>query len=466
MTDRIRFDDDDLVPCVMQDWATGEVLTLAYMNADALRLTRETGEVHFWSRSRGELWRKGESSGNVQRLRQLRYDCDADALVALVDPAGPACHTGNRSCFYRDLDGGEQPEPASCEALAELSRTLDARRAERPQGSYTVELLDDPERIGAKVREEADEVARAASGESNERVVEEAADVLYHLEVLMLAREANVIPVSYRFIDDCETPVSAFLKLREALPGPAFLLESAEQGRLGRYSFLGFRPRLELRWAGGILSETRDGDRADREAPDPYGEVAEILGAFEVAAPEGLPPFAGGAVGFFGYDLVRTVEPLGPPNPDPLGLPDMALMLCELMLSFDHQRHEVTVLGYAFCDSEDDVAAAYDRALALIDSARDALAGPVPPPPARPALEDVPTAPGSFEPDGVAGPWRSNLSREHFESNVARIIEYVHAGDAFQVVPSQRFTAPAPVEAFSIYRGLRTVNPSPYMYFL
>ena len=189
MTDRIRFDDDGLVPCVMQDWATGEVLTLAYMNADALRLTRETGEVHFWSRSRGELWRKGESSGNVQRLRQLRFDCDADALVALVDPAGPACHTGNRSCFYRDLDGGEQPEPALYEALAELSRTLDARRAERPQGSYTVELLDDPERIGVKVREEADEVTRAASGESDERVVEEAADVLYHLEVLMLSRD-------------------------------------------------------------------------------------------------------------------------------------------------------------------------------------------------------------------------------------------------------------------------------------
>jgi anthranilate synthase component 1 len=281
-----------------------------------------------------------------------------------------------------------------------------------------------------------------------------------------LAREANVIPVSYRFIDDCETPVSAFLKLREAFPGAAFLLESAEQGRLGRYSFLGFRPRLELRWGNGTLSEARDGERVERQAPDPYGEVAGMLAAFELAAPEGLPPFAGGAVGFFGYDLVRTVEPLGSPNPDPLGLPDLALMVCELMLSFDHQRHEVTVLGYAFCDTEDDVGPGYDRALAMIDAARDALAGPVPAPRPRPALDEAPTAPGSFEPEGVSGPWRSNLSREHFESNVSRIIEYVRAGDAFQVVPSQRFTAPAPVEAFSIYRGLRTVNPSPYMYFL
>ena len=97
------YDDRGLVPCVAQDWRTGEVLTLAYMNADALRLTRETGEVHFFSRSRNELWRKGETSGNVQRVRQLRYDCDGDAVVALVEPTGPACHTGERSCFHRRL---------------------------------------------------------------------------------------------------------------------------------------------------------------------------------------------------------------------------------------------------------------------------------------------------------------------------------------------------------------------------
>ena len=199
----IRFDDRGLVPCVMQDWRTGEVLTLAYMNAEALRLTRETGEVHFFSRSRGELWRKGETSGNVQRLRQLRYDCDGDAVVALVEPAGPACHTGERSCFYRDLDGTAdgavdeppapgEPAPAAHEALAALERTLAARKRDRPEGSYTVELLDDPNRIGAKVREEADEVARAAAGESDERLVEEAADVLYHLEVLMLSRDLSL----------------------------------------------------------------------------------------------------------------------------------------------------------------------------------------------------------------------------------------------------------------------------------
>ena len=195
----IRFDADGLVPCVAQDWRTGEVLTLAYMNTEALRLTREHGQVHFWSRSREEIWRKGETSGNVLALRQLRYDCDADALVALVEPAGPACHTGERSCFYRDLDGtaGTQPDapgvegeplPAPHEALSALERTLVARQRERPDGSYTVELLDDPERIGAKVRVEANEVARAAASETDDRLAEEAADVLYHLAVLLRSR--------------------------------------------------------------------------------------------------------------------------------------------------------------------------------------------------------------------------------------------------------------------------------------
>ena len=183
MSQRIRFDEQGLVPCVMQDARTGEVLTLAYMNEQALARTRETGEVHFWSRSRGELWRKGETSGNVMKVRALRYDCDEDALVVLVDPMGAACHTGERTCFYRgDMD------PQTGEALPELERTIEARRDANPGESYTAELLADPARIGAKVREEADEVARAAAGESDERVAEEAADVLYHLTVLLASR--------------------------------------------------------------------------------------------------------------------------------------------------------------------------------------------------------------------------------------------------------------------------------------
>ncbi len=200
MFEEIAFDERGLVPCVVQDHASGEVLTLAYMNEEALRLTVETGEVHFFSRSRGEIWHKGETSGNLQRVRQLRYDCDCDALVALVEPAGPACHTGERSCFYRQLGGAAatgpdapraegEPSPAAHEALAGLERTLRDRRTARPEGSYTVELLSDPKRIGAKVAEEAEEVVRAADSESDERVAEEAADLLYHLSVLLLSRE-------------------------------------------------------------------------------------------------------------------------------------------------------------------------------------------------------------------------------------------------------------------------------------
>jgi phosphoribosyl-ATP pyrophosphohydrolase/phosphoribosyl-AMP cyclohydrolase len=169
---------------VVQDWGSGEVLTLAYMNAEALRRTRETGELHLWSRSRGEQWHKGETSGNTQAVRALRLDCDGDTLLALVEPAGPACHTGERTCFHR----GELDPAAPHEILPALERTLAARALERPARSYTVELLDDPPRIGEKVMEEAEEVSRAAREESDERVDEEAADVLYHLLVLLRSR--------------------------------------------------------------------------------------------------------------------------------------------------------------------------------------------------------------------------------------------------------------------------------------
>jgi phosphoribosyl-ATP pyrophosphohydrolase/phosphoribosyl-AMP cyclohydrolase len=190
MLEQIRFDERGLVPCVAQDFASGEVLTLAYASEESLWLSVETGDLHFYSRSREEIWRKGETSGNFLRLRQLRVDCDGDAIVALVEPTGPACHTGERSCFYRELEG-ESPEPVAHEALAALQRTLRSRAAERPEGSYTVQLLDDPKLIGEKVEEEAEEVVRAAREETDERVAEEAADLLYHLSVLLASREVS-----------------------------------------------------------------------------------------------------------------------------------------------------------------------------------------------------------------------------------------------------------------------------------
>jgi phosphoribosyl-AMP cyclohydrolase / phosphoribosyl-ATP pyrophosphohydrolase len=198
---QIAFDEHGLVPCVVQDWRTGEVLTLAYMNAESLRLTRQTGEMHFFSRSRGELWHKGATSGNTQAVKAIRYDCDGDALLAFVEPAGPACHTGERTCFHR----GELEPPAPQEALPLLERTIAERAASRPEGSYTAALLADPDRIGTKVREEAEEVARAAREEPDGRVSEEAADVLYHLTVLLASRGLSLADAE-RVLDERRKP--------------------------------------------------------------------------------------------------------------------------------------------------------------------------------------------------------------------------------------------------------------------
>ena len=183
-------------------------------------------------------------------------------------------------------------------------------------------------------------------------------------EVRELADEYTLVPLRHTFIADCETPVSAYLKLRG--DGPSFLLESAEQGqRVGRWSFLGFRPRAVLRVERG-------------EHSDPYALVTEELGRYRIAPLEGLPPFAGGAVGTFGYDLARAVEPsIGPANPDEVGVPELAVMVTDVLLAFDHLRHEVTVLANVL--AEGDVESAYGEAAAAIAEVRERLRGPVPP---------------------------------------------------------------------------------------
>ncbi|HZN90754.1 MAG TPA: anthranilate synthase component I [Thermoleophilaceae bacterium] len=252
-------------------------------------------------------------------------------------------------------------------------------------------------------------------------------------EVRELAEGHDLVPLRHTFIADCETPVSAYLKLRGS--GPSFLLESAEQGqRVGRWSFLGIRPRTV------IASDWRE---------DAYGRVSDELARRRIAQLEGLPPFTGGAVGMFGYDLVRATEPtVGEPNPDETGIPDLAVMITNVLVAFDHLRHEVTVLANVESAA---LESSYEEAAAAIAEVRDALRGPVPA-----------VAAGRREPPKFS----SNLGPAGYATAVERVKEYIAAGDAYQVVPSQRWTADCPVDAFSIYRGLRAINPSPYMYFL
>src|SRR5204862_3626926 len=193
-----------------------------------------------------------------------------------------------------------------------------------------------------------------------------------------------------------------------------------------RYSFIGLRPRKVIRWSLGD-----DGD--------PYAIADEEVARHRQAPFADMPPFAGGAVGYFGYDLVRTVEPLGAPNPDELGLPDLALMLSDVLVAFDHLKHTVTVLANVYADDghlderseRGRIERSYAAAAQQIAEVRAALAGPVPS-----AAPHVPRPAPRFEP---------NMPREAFEAMVARIVEYVHAGDVFQVVPSQRWRAPVEV---------------------
>ncbi len=194
----VQFDDRGLVPAVVQDADSGDVLMVAWMNQEALRLTGETGEVHFWSRSRQELWRKGATSGNVLHLREMWVDCDGDTLLVLVDPQGPACHTGERSCFFRPLvaPGAGSPSPPAGDILEELFAVIVDRRANPPPGSYTAHLFAAGEdEILKKIGEEAMEVVLAAKGQGDERLVSELGDLIYHLLVLLGARGLELADV-------------------------------------------------------------------------------------------------------------------------------------------------------------------------------------------------------------------------------------------------------------------------------
>ena len=302
-----------------------------------------------------------------------------------------------------------------------------------------------------------------------------AKDIRVHpqlVEARRLALAHNVLPVTHSFVSDLETPVSAFLKL--GAPRRAFLLESAEQGQhLGRYSFLGVGARALVTYADGRLTVQENGDRLEVEHPDPFAAAAELIAGYRPpasgdeggAAGAALPPLAGGLVGYFGYDLVRRLEDLPDAPPDDLGLPEMAFLLADTVLVFDHLKHTITVVANAFVEGRD-VDGPYERAVARIAAVKGKLQAPLPASAYGLAEADEvePGAGGAAA--GGPRPVTSSMTREQYESGVARIRDYIYAGDAFQVVLSQRFSTPVDVSPFAVYRGLRAVNPSPYMYYI
>jgi len=176
---------DGLLPVIVQDAGSLAVLMLAFANREALEATLSSGEMHFWSRSRGELWRKGATSGNTMRLVSLHADCDADTVLARVEPAGAACHTGTTTCF--EADGDDATSPSHADTLRRLDRTLAARAADRPEGSYTVRLLNDPNLRLKKLGEETAELVAALATSDRERAAEESADLIYHILVALRA---------------------------------------------------------------------------------------------------------------------------------------------------------------------------------------------------------------------------------------------------------------------------------------
>ncbi len=191
----LTFDDRGLIPAIVQDRLTGEVLMLAYMNSESLRRTLESGRTWFWSRSRQELWNKGATSGHFQFVSEVRYDCDLDCLLVTVEQRGPACHTGEHTCFHRTLHGGDG-KPATFEVLTRLFELVEKRRRLMPPGSYTASLLaEGPEAVRAKVSEEAAELVDAEASGEREEVIQEAADLGYHVCVLLSQAGVNLTEV-------------------------------------------------------------------------------------------------------------------------------------------------------------------------------------------------------------------------------------------------------------------------------
>jgi anthranilate synthase component I len=270
-------------------------------------------------------------------------------------------------------------------------------------------------------------------------------------DVRALSRGGNLIPVCREILADLETPVSAFLKVHRGPYG--FLLESVEGGeKWGRYSFLGTEPALVFRARGHEVEIETPGAAATRETvEDPFEALRRLLARYRPVAVPGMPRFAGGAVGHIGYDMVRAFERLPRLLPDDLGLPDACLLVSESLLVFDNVAQKIKVVSHVHVREGESLESAYDAAVARIDTLVARLgAAPVEPP----AVEATP------------GEVVSNVAQADYQKVVERAKEYIRAGDIIQVVLAQRFELPLRAAPFNVYRCLRTVNPSPYMFFL
>jgi len=278
---------------------------------------------------------------------------------------------------------------------------------------------------------------------------------MYHpskSEFIELANKYNLIPVYKEIIADMDTPVSAFQKINQS--DYAFLLESVEGGeKLARYSFLGSNPYLIVTSQNGQVTVREDNIERVEKTSDPLNIIESLLSKYRPAQLKELPPFFGGAVGYVGYDIVRYFEDLPQTTIDDLGLPELIFVFTDTILIFDHLKHKIKVLANAYIENPAGIERAYQDALSKIDGLIQKLSQP---------LKPMPLSESARLPLEI----KSNMTKEEFERSVERAKEYILAGDIFQVVLSQRFSAEINIEPFNIYRALRTINPSPYMGYL
>ncbi len=272
-----------------------------------------------------------------------------------------------------------------------------------------------------------------------------------------LAKTRNIVPVVREILADTDTPVSAFMKIDAG--GDAFLLESVEGGeKWGRYSILGNSPRKVVRGSGKKLEAIENGKTTVLEG-NPLDIIREMMSSYRPAEVEGAPRFSGGAIGYMGYDIVRHIEDLPDTAPKELGLDDVYLIFTDTFLVFDNVEHRIKIVSNAYINEGDDPGEAYKGAIEKIDALVRKMRGPVP---GTSSIRDADVPPNG----GRRLEASSNFKREDFLRAVERIKEYIVEGDVFQAVLSQRFSAPLACEPFEIYRALRVINPSPYMFFL